>query len=273
MKRKFDIKNAIIFLVAITSIVLLFFYIKDIVLDIIKLHQNDDLDNINTVLAGKGVFGYLAIVLIEAMQMVVVVVSTSFIQIAAGLAYPWYIAIPLSIFGIFAGSSIIFLLVRMFKFQPNTMNSSQDKIKDKLQQRKKTHGSIQTVMYLMFVAPIIPLGAIAYYGAASKISYRRYILTCTTGCIPDILVSVLFGNIIKVLLVFNIPFLYILIAAVLFIILIAVVLVLVVRKMYFKQNLDTPDSVYYSISFKPFFSKDAVDFVLHKNPNTLYKIE
>ena len=254
MKKKFDFKSAIILLIALCSLVFLFLYVKDIVKEIIVLQKNDDLGRINDVLAGKGFVGYLSIVAIEAMQMVVVIVSTAFIQFAAGIAYPWYIALPLCILGVFVGSSIIFLLVRLFNFQPKVLQNAGDKINDKLQEinRKKKHGNIQTLMYLLFIAPIIPLGAIAYYGATSKISYRRYILTCTTGCIPDVLVATLFSTIVRILLVNQMPFGYTILIGFAFIIVIGIIFVMLVRRIYFKEHVNTPDSIHYSILYKVF---------------------
>ena len=254
MKKRLDFKSAIILIVALCSLVFLFLYVKDIIKDILILQRNDDLSHINEVLDGKGFLGYLAIVSIEAMQMVVVIISTAFIQFAAGLAYPWYIALPLCIVGVFVGSTIIFLLVRLFNFQPKVLQNAGDKINDKLQEinRKKKHGNIQTIMYLLFIAPIIPLGAIAYYGATSKISYRRYILTCTTGCIPDVLVATLFSTVVRILLVHQIPLVYTILIGFAFIIIVGLLFVMLVRRIYFKEHINTPDSMHYTILYKAF---------------------
>ena len=254
MKKRLDFKSAIILIVALCSLVFLFLYVKDIIKDILILQRNDDLSHINEVLDGKGFLGYLAIVSIEAMQMVVVIISTAFIQFAAGLAYPWYIALPLCIVGVFVGSTIIFLLVRLFNFQPKVLQNAGDKINDKLHEinRKKKHGNIQTIMYLLFIAPIIPLGAIAYYGATSKISYRRYILTCTTGCIPDVLVATLFSTVVRILLVHEIPLVYTILIGFVFIIIVGLLFVMLVRRIYFKEHINTPDSMHYTILYKAF---------------------
>lgn len=290
MKKRLDFKSIIISIIALASLIYLFFYVKDIIKDIFVLQKNDDLEHINDVLGDKGIFGYLSIILIEAMQMIVVFISTTFIQLAAGLAYPWYIAVPLCIAGVFVGSTIIFLLVRMFNFQPKVLKGTEDKINDKLQEinRKKQHGSIQTVMYLMFIAPIIPLGAIAYYGATSKISYRRYILTCTTGCIPDILVATVFSTIVRILLLNDMPFIYTLLIGLALIIVVGLGVIIVVRRMYFKEHQYTPDSIYYNILYKLFsfickfkttasFEKNGIDeiegpYVLLSNHGSFFDV-
>ena len=61
---------------------------------------------------------------------------------------------------------------------------------------KKTSGKggIQALMYVLFVMPVVPFGAICYFGSSMKMSYRRYILTCVTGVIPSILSSIVLGN-------------------------------------------------------------------------------
>ena len=60
--------------------------------------------------------------------MLVVFISAEFIQISAGLAYPWYMAVILCDIGVFVGATLIFLLVRTTKFNGEIFKKSSDKI-------------------------------------------------------------------------------------------------------------------------------------------------
>ena len=53
--------------------------------------------------------------------------------------------------------------------------------------------------------PVIPFGAICYFGSNAKISYKRYIFTCITGTIPSILTSIFLGRIISIAIIEKIP--------------------------------------------------------------------
>jgi len=77
------------------------------------MQVNNDIDGASALLKEKGFMGGIAVILIEALQMVIIFVSAEFIQISSGLSYPIYLSLPLCDIGICLGATIIFLLVRV----------------------------------------------------------------------------------------------------------------------------------------------------------------
>lgn len=99
--KKLNKHKIFILIMALLTLVLLFFFFKEIIFEIIRCYLKDDYEGAKQLLTDKGIFGFLAIVIVEALQMVVVFISAEFIQISAGLTYPWYIAWGLCTLGVF----------------------------------------------------------------------------------------------------------------------------------------------------------------------------
>lgn len=242
--------SRIIVAAALIIVVGLFaFFLKDILIPYIKLELNNDLDGAKELLLSKGVLGLLTVVLVEGLEMVVVFISAEFIQISAGMSYPFYIAIPLCDLGVCLGATIIFVLVRAFKFTNKSFEENEVKIARIASASKKERSTV-LLMYLLFIMPLIPFGAICYYGSRSNLKYGKYILTVATGVIPSIVTSIFMGTAAKFFLGKDLPLpLLILIIIALGAVLFAV-LVIFLDKVYFKENDKTPDSVINSATFR-----------------------
>ena len=240
-KRKNTAEKIVVFGLLIAVLAVLIFFLRDIFLPIVKLQIENDKEGAAKLLGSKGVFGIMTVSLIEAMQMVIIFIPAEFIQLTSGMTYPWYFALILCDLGVALGCSIIYFIVRVFKFDGDILHRG-NRI-EKYEKRAKTHSTV-LFMYILFIMPIIPFGAICYYGANKKIPYFKYLFTCATGVIPSIVTSIVMGTAVKEFISKSIP-LYLLIiiivcaAAVLF-----VLLAIVLNKLFFKQNDNTADSVF-----------------------------
>lgn len=258
--KKINIHKIFIFIIAVITIAMLFLFFKDILIKVIEYQKNNNPDGLKELMSEMGLKGLIIVPLVEAMQMIVVFISAEFIQVSAGLAFPWYIAIPLCLLGIFIGASIIYLLVNSLKFDSSIFKKSTNKIESLSKQGKST----QLFMYILFIMPIIPFGAICYYGSNSKISYRRYILTCVTGTIPSILSSIFLGKLISYILIENIPIWVLIVAIVLVMGLLLLIGGIVISRVYFNEERYTPNSLYYLLLFKVF------NFIVKKKVKATY---
>lgn len=246
--KKINKHKLFIFIITIITLVLLFFFLKNIIVEIIKLQIKNDTNGIKELLSDKGWFGYLSIILVEAMQMVVVFISAEFIQISAGISYPWYLAVPLCSCGIFLGSTIIYLLCTLTKFDSSIFKKSADKINE----YTRKSNNVQLLMYILFVMPVIPFGAICYFGSNSKISYKRYIFTCLTGTIPSILTSIFLGKIISIAIIEEIPAYVVILSIIAAMILLLIAGIFILNKTVLKDHKNTPESPVYNILLKIF---------------------
>ena len=240
----------IITIASLIAVVLLFgFFLREVLVPFVRLEIANDVDGARELLRSKGLLGCLTVVLVEALQMVVVFIPAEFIQISSGLSYPFPLALLLCDLGICLGATIIFILVRVFRFSSDAARKEQAVI-DQLAAKARKDRGVVLLLYFLFIMPFIPFGAICYYGSSRDLKYRRYILTVATGVIPSIVVSNLMGAATRYFLVndLSLPVL-LLIIAVLALLLFAV-LFLFLDKVYFKENDGTPDSPVYVALFK-----------------------
>ena len=192
-------------MIFITLIVagLLFFLFRNIILEVLRYTKANDEEGLRAFMRETGWLGLIAIPIIEALEMVVIFLPAEFIQIPAGLSYLFPVAVILCDLGVCLGASIIYFLVHVFKFDNEFIKKRQRKINNIA--TKKIGQNTQILMYFLFVTPIIPFGAICYFASSRKISFRRYILTVSTGVIPSIVTSILMGTSIKYFIANSLP--------------------------------------------------------------------
>ena len=231
-RKKIPKERIVIFCVAVVVLGLLIFFLSDVFFPFIKLEIARDFDGAKELLMERGFIGFVTVSLIEALQMVVIFIPAEFIQLTSGMSYPWWLAMILCDLGVVLGASIIYALVNVFRFNRDAL-----KQKDRIQEveRHAKNKSTQALMYLLFIMPIIPFGAICYYGSGKKMPYRRYIFTCATGVLPSIATSILMGTAIKTFIAERLP-IWALILAIIGAAAILFTLIVIVLKKYFLKD-------------------------------------
>ena len=237
-KRKSVIEKVIILGTALVVIGLLVFFLSDVFIPFIKLEIARDIDGAKELLISKGIAGYITVPIVEALQMVVIFIPAEFIQLTSGMAYPWWLTLILCDIGVMLGCSIIYFLVNVLSFKGDIFNK-QDRI-ERYEHMAKSKSTV-IFMYLLFIMPIIPFGAICYYGSGKRVPYPRFLLTCATGVVPSISTSILMGTAVKEFIANSIPvwalvLIIIAAAAILF-----VLLAFVLHKYFFKTEKDMPN--------------------------------
>ena len=222
------------------------FFLKNIMVPLIRLQLQHDLEGATALLLDRGLQGAMSVTLIEALQMVVIFVPAEFIQISSGLSYPLYLSLPLCDLGVCLGATIIFALVRVFKVQSAAIGKQRGRI-ERISADLDERNTV-LLLYLLFFMPIIPFGAICYYGSSTEISYRRYILTVATGVIPSILVSNLMGEAGTAFLVHSLPLGLLILVIVLLAALLFVLIGFFIHRLCFRGTEQTPDSMAYAFS-------------------------
>ena len=231
----------------VAAIVFLFFiFFSNVMLPLIRLQLRHDLTGAQRLLQEEGPLGAVSVVLIEALQMLVVFIPAEFIQISSALSYPIWVSVPLCDLGVCLGASVIFLLVRRF----GLINTAFEKRRGKIERLSAELHERNTVLllYLLFFMPLIPFGAICYYGSA-KLPYRRYILTVAAGVLPSVLVSNLMGAAGTAFLVNKLPLWQLILLIVLLAALLFGLILFFIRRFCFRGREGTPDSMMYAFIF------------------------
>lgn len=212
---------------------------------IVQVLKNNDTQDISEMLKGKGIFGLIMIPLIQALQMLVVVIPAEPIQVVAYVTYGYWFFILCDL-GVIIGATIIYLLVKLFKFDGGAVFAKNSQQIERIA-KKKSGKNISTLMFILFLMPIIPFGAICYFGASRKISYTRYILTCMFGVLFSISTSIPIGLVIRGLYGSNIPVVVVILIILAVIVALFAILITAINHIFFKEGRGTPDSLYYTI--------------------------
>ena len=159
------IERIVVFAVALVVAALLVFFLKDIFIPFIKAQANKDYDAAKEILSTHPWRGYATVSLVEGLQMVVIFIPAEFIQLTSGMSYPWWLAIVLCDIGVVIGATLIYLLVNIFKFKGDILDRG-SRIRE-FEKKTKVNNTI-FFMYLLFIMPVIPFGAICYFGSGRK---------------------------------------------------------------------------------------------------------
>ncbi len=234
------------FVIVLAILALFTFFLMDIMVPFMKMQMNHDTTGASELLRDKGLLGLLSVALVEALQMVVIFIPAAFIQISSGLSYPFPIALLVCDLGVGLGATIIFTLVRIFHFNSTAYEKRRkniDRISANVQNR-----NTMFILYLLFFMPLIPFGAICYFGSGSKLSYRKYLFTVMTGVIPSIVVSNLMGAAGSAFLMNNLPLWLLVLIIVLLAAALFLIIALFMKKFILKGTEGTPDSIVYALT-------------------------
>ena len=238
----------IVMAVALVLILLLFsLFLKDILIPLLRMELHHDLNGARELLRSRGWLGFLTVILVEALQMVVVFIPAEFIQIASGLSYPFWLSLLLCDAGVCLGATIIFVLTRIFHFQSAAAEKRRRKM-DRLSAGME-HKSTVLILYLLFFMPVIPFGAICFYGSGTRLPFRKYILTVAVGAIPSIVSSNLMGEAGRAFLLHSMPLWVLVLVIVVLAALLFLLIFLFLDRFCFKAEDGTPDSPVYAFLF------------------------
>ncbi|WP_243159290.1 VTT domain-containing protein [Clostridium sp. cel8] len=125
-------------------------------------------------------------------QVIVFFIPGELIQVAGGYIYGPFIGSILSVIGITTGSIIAYVVSKIFG-NP-LVNKMLSKKKLKFFRKILNLGSINFVVFLLYLIPGIPKDILAYICGISKISLKDFIIYSTLGRLPGIFISSYFGS-------------------------------------------------------------------------------
>ncbi|MBP5224435.1 MAG: VTT domain-containing protein, partial [Lachnospiraceae bacterium] len=210
------------------------FFLKDLLIPLLRLELAKDVDGAAALIRDRGIQGYLTVILVEALQMVVVFIPAEFIQISAALSFPFPLAVLLCDLGVCLGASIIFVLVRVYHIRNDAYEKREQSIaefSDIVHERNTIF-----LLYFLFIMPLIPFGAICYYGSGKKLPFGKYIRTVATGVLPSIVTSNLMGAAGLAFLRSRLPLWVLVLIIVFFALLLFIAGILVIRRFYFRDK-------------------------------------
>ncbi len=192
-KRMFRALEVLLLALVVFALIWIYVSVSGEVLDILRMGEEGRYEEVKEYLRDRRLHGAVIVFLLQLFQTLIAFVPPEILQVATGVAFPFYIAIPLMLLGALLGASLIFLFVRQLHWRLTMLERKTERVQ--LAEGRMNHkNATMAAMCLWFVMPLVPFGAVAYYGANKQISYRRYILTCAMGMLPSILFSNFLGS-------------------------------------------------------------------------------
>jgi len=143
------------------------------------------------IIMSYGKYSVLAFFILQITQVVAFFIPGEIVQIAGGYIYGTLWGSILSLLGITTGSIIVYVISNFYgKPLIDKIISDKDL---KFFQRILKAGSINFIVFLLYLIPGIPKDVLAYICGVSSITFKNFILYSTLGRIPGIFVSAYFG--------------------------------------------------------------------------------
>ena len=150
-----------------------------------------DPNRIRDIITSYGKYGISVFLLIQILQVIAFFIPGEITQVSGGYVYGTVFGSILSIIGITAGSAVCYGVSRIYgKPLVNKIVSRRHlKFFNKILQL----GSVNSVVFLLYLIPGIPKDILAYICGISSINLKNFILCSTLGRLPGIIVSTYFG--------------------------------------------------------------------------------
>lgn len=150
-----------------------------------------DPDRLKEVMLSYGKYSILAFVMLQVIQVIAFFIPGEIVQIAGGYIYGTLPGSLLSIVGITIGS-IAGYGISNYYGKP-LVNKIISKKNMKFFQRVLNVGSINYVVFLLYLIPGIPKDVLSYICGVSSINFKNFFIYSTLGRLPGIFISAYFG--------------------------------------------------------------------------------
>lgn len=141
-------------------------------------------------------YGYQGIIIIGALQVfqvIITIVPSEPVQLAAGICYGPFFGSVLCLIGVIIGSQILFLFTRnaqhIYRSQKNRRRQEELKLKI-----ENSNRNLLWMLLLMYISPAIPFGLICIITSTIGLKWWKYTLVTSIGPIIPIAFSVFVGS-------------------------------------------------------------------------------
>lgn len=148
-------------------------------------------DRIKKTIMSYGQYSILAFYILQIIQVIAFFIPGEVVQIAGGYIYGTLWGSILSLLGITTGSMVVYSISRFYgKPLINKIISAKD---FKFFEKALRMGSVNYIVFLLYLIPGIPKDVLAYMCGISNITFKNFIIYSTLGRIPGIFMSAYFG--------------------------------------------------------------------------------
>ena len=142
-------------------------------------------------ITGYGSYGFMVYILIQAVQVIIVIIPGDIVMIGAGFIYGIPIGFVLSYLGLMAGSVIVFYISRLFGYELVSRFIPIEKIEKINGILNSTRGTVG--LFIICCIPFIPKDILMYVAGLTPINASRLFLVYGLSRIPTTLIWVSVG--------------------------------------------------------------------------------
>jgi uncharacterized membrane protein YdjX (TVP38/TMEM64 family) len=151
-----------------------------------------DRETIRTWIGGRGIWGPLAYIGLQIVQVVIFVIPGELVQVAGGYAFGFWLGSLYTLAGITLGSLANFYAGRLLGRPFVESLFARDKIEEV--ERVTGSGKGAAGFFLLFVIPGIPKDVLCYVAGVSKLGFASFLGVSMAGRLPGILGSAYMGS-------------------------------------------------------------------------------
>ncbi len=154
--------------------------------------QIKDVDSLRSWLNRFGILQYLVFILLVSVQVILAVIPGGPYQVAGGYLYGTFLGSTLCVIGCSIGSIIVFLLVRRYGHRIIRLfipEKSLEKARFITESKK-----CRLLLAVCFIIPGTPKDVISYIAGLTTIPLWQWLIICSFGRLPGILLSVFAGQ-------------------------------------------------------------------------------
>lgn len=150
-----------------------------------------DPKKLKALIMAYGQFSVPAFLVLQMLQVIAFFIPGEIIQIAGGYIFGTFYGTVLSLAGITAGSAVIYGVSSLFgrPMVRRIISKRHLELFEKILQI----GSINYVVFLLYLIPGIPKDVLGYICGFSEITFKNFMIYSTLGRIPAIIASAYFG--------------------------------------------------------------------------------
>ncbi len=142
-------------------------------------------------IAGFGSYGFIVYILIQAIQVITVIIPGDIVMIGAGFIYGIPLGFVLSYFGLMAGSIIVFYISRLFGYEVVSRLITKKRIGNINRILNSTKGTVG--LFIICCIPFIPKDILMYVAGLTPINASRLFLVYGLSRIPTTFIWVSVG--------------------------------------------------------------------------------
>ncbi|MFL0194095.1 TVP38/TMEM64 family protein [Clostridium sp. WILCCON 0269] len=147
---------------------------------------------IKNIVMSYGKYGVIVFVFIQVLQVVAFFIPGEIVQIAGGYIYGVFGGSVVSILGITLGNLIAYGVSRIYGRPLVNKIISYKNLK--FFQTILDLGSVNFIVFILYLIPGIPKDILAYICGISRIKFKNFVFYSTLGRLPGIIISVYFGS-------------------------------------------------------------------------------